>query len=88
MAVMDHVKGWNEKGWERMIPHQASKKLRTVGGLLVDYNNAMICNGQKNMDEFLDKKRHSVVEAVNLACSRDLPDHGWVCEFTVLMRDK
>ena len=47
----------------------------------------MVCNGQENMSEFRDKKRNSVMEAVNWSCSRVLANHEWVSEFYLIMRE-
>ena len=46
----------------------------------------VIRNGHKNMDEFRDKGKNSVIEADSLACSRVLPNHEWA-DFTSLMHD-
>ena len=45
----------------------------------------VMCNGQKNMNEFKEKKRNSVFEAVDLACDRIVPGHEWISEFSVFM---
>ena len=36
---------------------------------------------------YRDKERHSVIEAVNLACSRVVLHHGWVSEFSLFMHE-
>ena len=36
------------------------------------------------MDEFRDKKRNAVIEAVK-SCSRVLPNHEWVSVFSLIM---
>ena len=88
MAVVGHVKGWNE---EDLDTNDAAPDIDNIGGQLAApvhlHPKPQKKNGQKNMDEFRDKKRNSVIEVVNMACSRVLRDHGWVSEFSLLMHE-
>ena len=71
----------------RLGKADAAPSNQELGGQLAAclwiYTRGVICNGHKNMDDFRDKKRNSVVEAV----SRVVPDHQWVSEFSVLMHE-
>ena len=46
----------------------------------------MICK-TKNMEEFRDRNRKSVIEAVNWSCCRELPNREWVTEFACRMHE-
>ena len=47
------------------------------------HTEAMICNGQNNMQDYRLQKFRSIMEAVNLVCDDALDDHVWVSELTI-----
>ena len=83
MAVMNQTKDCNAQD----LVKAAAPSNQELGGQLAAclwiYTRAVICNSHKNMDDFRDKKRNSVVEAV----SRVVPDHQWVSESSALMHE-
>ena len=86
-AVMDKTGSWTEEGERGDL---AAPSHREIGGNLAGgqciHTKAVICNGQKNMDDFKDKM-NSVTETVNLACSKVFPDHWCVFAFSSLLHE-
>ena len=73
-----------KKAWKQMTLHQTAEKL--VDTCLWIYTKAEICNGQKNMGEFRDKKRNSVIQAAKLE-QRIVEPRAGVSDTTMLKHE-
>ena len=77
IAVMDKIGGWEERtGWDRGS--------RQAFGI---YTKAVICNGQKNMQDCKLQQFRSIMKAVNWVCDDALDDHVRVSELTISCRE-
>ena len=80
--------GREEEGEKVDVAAPSNKDIgRTFVASLWVSTKCLICDGQKNMDEFRNKKRNLVIEAVNLACSRVALDHEWISDLFLLMHE-
>ena len=82
MTVMDKVGGWHEREGTTYVGESEDSDIGgTLAACIWILSKAVLYNGRKNMEEFRDRKRNSVIEAVNWSCSRVLPSHEVVSGF-------
>ena len=86
--LLDPTKGWRARAprTEDAAPSNAETGGKVTACFRI-CTQAVIGNGEKNMDEFRDEKRNSVIERVSLACTRAVLEHQWISEFSMLMHE-
>ena len=76
-AVMDRIGGW-EEGEE-----QESWVGTRIAASMWICTKAVVCNGQRHMQNFRIFKLRFILEAVNWVNDDALDDHVWVSEMTI-----
>ena len=77
VVVVDRIGGWEE----------GNEREDQMGASMCIYTNAVVCNGQRHMENFMMNKLSSITEAVNGAWESLSEDHEWIPRSSIKLQE-